>query len=201
MATPKKLSLSLVLAALAVGCGNGPQDPTGSSSSSLSAYAEPLPTLSDEQWVGVTAGCEGRLHGEETFGITRRDALVVAKHEEAAVCVDTLEAIMLELEDLGDVAAADSLYAGFYEAVQLSQVEHWATPTSAPAQGDPNPQPNVPRHLDERAPEPTLGGDVRTSLGPPMGDPNPQPNSPTEGDPNPQPNTPTGMMGQPTPTP
>jgi hypothetical protein len=155
------MNRALTLAALLAlaGCSSGPTD--GRNASPL-VDAPPLPTLADVAWDGAIEGCEGHLDGSESFGITQRDALVVARRGQTPICVDTLEAVSLELEAVQAIDAADELYAGFYAAIHLSQVEDWATPTS----------------------EDVDGGDVAS------GDPNPVPSSnaaPTEGDPNPVP--------------
>ncbi len=164
--SPHKTTLVMLAAALLAACSGGPTDDPRSHGASL-IDAPPLPTLVAEDFQDAPAGCEGRLDGTEEFGITQTDALVVARHGEEAVCIDTLEAVSLELEALGANFAADELYSGFYAAIHLSQVQDWATPASerlddgGEAQGDPNPQPNGP------------------ILDPNMGDPNPQPNMPS----------------------
>jgi hypothetical protein len=159
-----------------LGCSGGPTDGEAHSVGLLDSPA--LPTLVADEFRGAAEGCEGRLDGTEEFGITQADALVVAHRGAFPICIDTLEAMSLELEALGATYAADELYSGFYAAIHLSQVEDWATPTSeelpdgsGDASGDPNPQPNGP---------------VRA-----MADPNPQPNMPT---------SPAPSMGEPTPT-
>jgi len=158
----------VVMAAIAalMGCSGGPTDDPRSHSVGL-VDSPPLPTLVEQDWQGAAEGCEGRLDGSESFGITQIDALVVAHRGDDAVCIDTLDAVSVELEALGAEYAADELYSGFYAAIHLSQVNDWATPTSddlpgdgGEASGDPNPQPNDP------------------TISPPMGDPNPQPNMP-----------------------
>ncbi len=206
MASPgmkKRLLAALGIASLAA-CSGGPGD--GGARSAGLAEAPPLPTVDAVAWANVAEGCEGRLDGSEDFAITRRDALVVARRGSSPVCVDTLEAITLELEGMDEVVLADELYGGFVAAINLAQVEDWATPTSgsapsaglisgSPIQGDPHPQPS-------------LGGDVQTQGGgAAMGDPSPQPSSPRDGrasgDPSPQPSGPSAPVPpspvQPTP--
>jgi hypothetical protein len=163
--SPGKTTLVMLAAAILVACSGGPTDDPRSHSVGL-VDSPPLPTLVLEDFQNAAEGCEGRLDGTEEFGITQTDALVVARHGTDAVCIDTLEAVSLELEALGAGYAADELYSGFYAAIHLSQVQDWATPASedldggGEASGDPNPQPNDP------------------TLSPTMGDPNPQPNMP-----------------------
>jgi hypothetical protein len=163
--TMKTIMVIAVTFAL-VACSGGPTDDPGAHSLGL-VDSPPLPTLAEQDWLGAPEGCEGRLDGSEEFGITQSDALIVANREGATVCVDTLEAVSIELEALGAGFAADELYSGFYAAIHLSQVEDWASPASdmledgGEASGDPNPQPND------------------TAL-PPEGDPNPQPNLPDD---------------------
>ncbi|MBW2461504.1 MAG: hypothetical protein JRH11_07645 [Deltaproteobacteria bacterium] len=180
---------TLALAALAlalVACSSGPADEGIDTYRTGLTDSPSLETLDYAEWIGAAEGCEGHLDGSEVFGITQSDALVVASRTGAAVCVDTLEAISLELESLGALEAADELYSGFYAAIHLSQVQDWATPTNGTA----------------------ISGTVDGG-GAASGDPNPQPNNPgfmgpNEGDPNPQPNLPEDLehnLGTPTPEP
>ncbi len=183
--TIKTFALSALALAL-VACSGGPADEGIDTYRTGLTDSPPLETLDYAEWIGAAEGCEGHLDGSEQFGITQSDALVVASRTGAAVCVDTLEAVSLELEALGALEAADELYSGFYAAIHLSQVQDWATPTNGTAvsgtidgggtaEGDPNPQPNDPGFM-----------------------------APNEGDPNPQPNLPTDLehhIGTPTPGP
>jgi hypothetical protein len=171
--TIKTLALSALALALAA-CSSGPADEGIDTYRTGLTDSPSLETLDYAEWIGAAEGCEGHLDGSEVFGITQSDALVVGSRSGTAVCVDTLEAVSLELEALGALEAADELYSGFYAAIHLSQVQDWATPTNGTAvsgtldgggtaEGDPNPQPNDPRFI-----------------GPNEGDPNPQPNMPND---------------------
>ena len=174
---PAKLQkpILIFLLALLVACGGDPGDVTGRTAALVDAA--PLPTFGDDSWKNTFEGCESRLTGDEQFSITRPDALLVAEREGAAVCVDTLDAVTLELEAIGSPAVADEVYEGFYAAVHLAPLEDWGAigPTALPVFGA------ADADDDKASPHPDPFG----------GEPRPHPGNPYEGNPNPQPNLPT----------
>ena len=182
MATPKEAMKRLgpiLCIALVGGCTGNPGEPVGEGTETLDyAGAMPLPALSTEQWSDATPGCEGVLRGDESYGITDPDGLVVAVRGATSVCVDTLPATLVELEQLGNNEQADKLRVGYYLTFDDSQLLQ----TSGTGEGEPNPQPAI--NGDGYDPL----RDLSTSAGPAGGEPNPQPAmSPGEGEPNPQP--------------
>lgn len=167
------------------GCVGGPSEPVGGEGASLTT-ALPLPEVSLAEYSSAAAGCEDRLDGTEGYGVTARDALVVALRDGEAFCVDTLGSVELELAVLGLEADAQVLRRSYFVTVQGSQVLT-AQSGGSPTGGEPNPQPSIEN--GNEAPGPAVR--THTQLTPTSGEPNPQPSDPAEGEPNPQPSMPT----------
>lgn len=194
MATPREATKTLgwILGiALVAGCAGNPAEPVGESGSSLElAGVSALPPVAQEDWADAAAGCEGLLAGDESFGVTRPDGLVVAAGSDGPLCVDTLAATLVELEQLGRNEQAEKLRVGYYASFDDRHLV--ATSGSGTGEGEPNPQPNI--GADGYDPLGAL--DPSPTAGPGDGEPNPQPNmGPSEGEPNPQPNRPAMTTG------
>jgi hypothetical protein len=154
--------IHIILIAVAValtGCYGTTEDPTGGASIAL-VTVSPLPLVGRDAWTATVAGCEDRLDAAVSFGVAEGEpALVVALAADgAAICVDALEGVDLELRERGDEVVADDLCARYLAVIDDSS----GRPTSsvAPRTADPSPQPNL------------VGADLDVD----KGDPSPQPN-------------------------
>jgi len=188
MRTPVSWSIAaLLLAAPVVGCA-GSVDPIDGSGAELTA-AHPLPEMDADEWSAAEPGCEGRIDGSERYATTSHDALVVAMRDGTTLCVDTFRAIQVQLDVLGESAAARVLQNRYYASFDLETLE-----ASNPGEGDPNPQPSI-EDVEYHDPFEVMESD--STAGPGEGDPNPQPSmDPSEGDPNPQPSHPGSGGGE-----
>lgn len=192
MRTSSKMSFAAAAALVALtGCMGAP-DEVGRSGTGLDLAVVALPTIDHGVWIELDAGCEGRIQVGQRFGVAGGElSLLVALDDQGdAVCVDTFESMLEEVETVASPEHARRLEQSYLALLENEAMFLSTSVTSAGSssiastsvgQADPSPQPNLVAM--------PAGGEA-------AGDPSPQPNDPTsdptEGDPSPQPNQPMG---------
>ena len=158
-----------IVAALAlpiVGCVGGAEPgEAGHSRDELLVDEGQLDPLSQEDWRGALAGCEGLLDGDEHFALASAEHGLVAAvgADGTVVCVDTVEAVEEELSEGGNEEAADELVTAF--AATIRALDMASDPNARfdgrEHEGDPDPQPNMawalPVHHGDPDPQPNSG--------------------------------------------
>lgn len=146
----------LLLGLLAVGCG-GPAPGTEAGISDLMVTDDGGLPLLDENTAGAwwlaPPGCEGLLSGDLAIAIASLEHGLVAAVDISSgeiVCVDTVEAVGEELDQLGRHDDASELTMRFANSEMASGVRaeryvadpHPEPNDICPACGDPHPEPN-----------------------------------------------------------
>lgn len=155
-------SALLALGLLGVGCGSA-SDPGAAAISSLTMDDGGLPLLDDstttEAWWLAPPGCEGLLRDEVSMAIASLEHGLVAALDPAGhiVCVDTVEAVGEELDELGRHEDATALSARFAATVVLSHTPATVSADRSRFRGDPNPEPNGCLSCGDPNPEPNIG--------------------------------------------
>lgn len=152
----------VVVALLGVGCGGG-SDPGSATIAGLTMDDGGLPLLdessSTEAWWLAPPGCEGLLHDEVSMAIASLEHGLIAAVDPAGhiVCVDTVEAVGEELDELGRHDDAVALSARFETTVVLSHGPSSVNLDRSRYRGDPHPEPNDCLSCGDPHPEPNLG--------------------------------------------
>lgn len=155
-------SALLAIALLGVGCGSA-SDPGSATIAGLSMDDGGLPLLdestSTEAWWLAPPGCEGLLRDGVSMAIASLEHGLIAAVDPAGhiVCVDTVEAVGEELDELGRHDDADALSARFATTVVLSHGPSTVNTDRSRYRGDPHPEPNDCLSCGDPHPEPNLG--------------------------------------------
>lgn len=154
-------ALGVAFAVASIGCGAEPI--VGGSSSDL-LMPDELGRVDSESWSAADAGCEGHLVGDVRFAIASADGGLVAAvdGEGTVLCVDTVDAVEEELEDIGRTEEADGLVDAYWATIaRAAEAEGARCAFDQPnREGDPQPEPSMGgiRMQADPQPEPNMGG-------------------------------------------
>lgn len=152
----------MIAAMLAVGCGSA-SDASSATIGGLTMEDGGLPLLDDatttEAWWLAPPGCEGLLRDQFSMAIASLEHGLIAAVDPAGhiVCVDTVEAVGEELDELGRHDDADALSERFATTVLLSHGPAGVNVDRSRYMGDPHPEPNDCLSCGDPHPEPNLG--------------------------------------------
>jgi hypothetical protein len=151
-----------IVALLGVGCGSA-SDPGSATMAGLTMDDGGLPLLDDststEAWWLAPPGCEGLLRDEISMAIASLEHGLIAAVDPTGhiICVDTVEAVGEELDELGRHDDAMALSERFEATVVLSHAPSSVNLDRSRYRGDPHPEPNDCLSCGDPHPEPNLG--------------------------------------------